>query len=59
MQGKITQLSDYKLQFDTTKSAENKAIIVNVVRQQFAEFNSKDLDNQPALQAWLTTIRGN
>jgi hypothetical protein len=42
VQGKITDLSNYKFQMDTTKDSGNKAAIRAVIRAQFNNFDIND-----------------
>lgn len=56
VQGKIQDLSNYKLQVDTTKDLANKAAIKAVVRSQFANFNIEDCPDE--LKAFLRDMRG-
>ena len=53
VQGKIQDLSNYKLQMDTTKDPVNKEAIRAVIRSQFANFdiNSCPEELKPFLQA--------
>jgi hypothetical protein len=56
VQGKIQDLSNYKLQIDTTKDLTNKAAIKAVVRSQFASFNIDDCPDE--LKPFLIATRG-
>lgn len=56
VQGKIQDLSNYKLQMDTTKDVASKAAITAVIRSQFANF---DINNCPdELKPFLQAERG-
>lgn len=53
VQGKITDLSNYKLQYETVKDDQSKEIIKNVIKEQFSSFNEKNLDDYPRLRSFL------
>ncbi len=56
VQGKVQDLSNYKLQMDTTKDEGKKAALRFVIRQQFANF---DINNCPEdLRPFLQQVRG-
>jgi len=56
VQGKIQDLSNYKLQSDTTKDPDKKAAIRAVIRSQFANF---DINQCPdGLKDFLQAQRG-
>lgn len=56
VQGKIQDLSSYKLQFDKAKEPADKEAIKSVVSTQFANF---DIDKCPdGLKPFLTDCRG-
>lgn len=56
--GSINKLSDLKMQYDTSKDPQNKAIIANTVKDQYSNFNAENLNDRPLLKAWLVQIRG-
>lgn len=56
VQGKIQDLSNYKLQIDTSKDLSNKAAIKATIRSQFANFNISDCPDE--LKLFLQDIRG-
>lgn len=56
VQGKIQDLSNYKLQYDTTKDQSSKQMIQGVIRSQFANFNTSDCPVE--LQTFLQQMRG-
>jgi hypothetical protein len=56
VQGKIQDLSNYKLQMDTTKDPASKAAIQAVIRSQFANFDINQCPDE--LKAFLQAERG-
>lgn len=56
VQGKIEDLSNYKLQYDQAKDNDSKQAIESVIRSQFANFNIDQCPNE--LKAFLTSMRG-
>lgn len=56
VQGKIQDLSNYKLQVDTTKDLANKAAIRSVIRAQFANFDINQCPDE--LKPFLEAERG-
>lgn len=55
-QGKIQQLSKYKLEYDQAESVEDKEIIANTIRHTFADYNTENLPD--GLKYFLVNIRG-
>lgn len=56
VQGKIQDLSNYKLQYEQTKDSVNKEAIKAVIRTQFANFNINDCPDE--LRGFLEAERG-
>lgn len=56
VQGKIQDLSNYKLQYEQAKDSDSKQAIQGVIHTQFANF---DIEQCPdALKPFLTEMRG-
>lgn len=55
--GKIQDLAKYYEEHQKAKTAEDKAIIENVIRMRLAEFDASKVKSQK-LQNFLTTVRG-
>lgn len=56
VQGKIQDLSNYKLQYEQTADTNNKSAIRAVIRSQFANFNTADCPDE--LKPFLQEQRG-
>lgn len=56
IQGKIQDLSNYKLQYDQTKNESDKESIKSVIHIQFANFNISDCPDE--LKQFLQMARG-